>query len=159
MSDLNRAMLIGNITQDPSLRMAGDKAVCNFRIATNYKKKDITSVEYHNIVCWDKTAENVGTFLTKGDKVYVEGRLQTREWTSADGKVNRTTEIVADKVDFLQFRRDTDKKAYKPEMGIKLSEPATLEQINGMIAPPKSNFYGMSPSDFSDGDMSQGIPF
>jgi len=101
MSDLNRAMLIGNITQDPSLRMAGDKAVCNFRIATNYKKKDITSVEYHNIVCWDKTAENVGTFLTRGSKVFVEGRLQTREWPAVDGVKKQTTEIIADQVIFL----------------------------------------------------------
>lgn len=106
MSDLNRAMLIGNITQDPSLRMAGDKAVCNFRIATNYKKKDVTNVEYHNIVCWDKTAENIGTFLTRGSKVFVEGRLQTREWTAADGVKKQTTEIVADQVIFL------DKKDY-----------------------------------------------
>ena len=94
-------MLIGNITQDPSLRMAGDKAVCNFRIATNYKKKDVTNVEYHNIVCWDKTAENIGTFLTRGSKVFVEGRLQTREWTAADGVKKQTTEIVADQVIFL----------------------------------------------------------
>jgi len=94
-------MLIGNITQDPSLRMAGDKAVCNFRIATNYKKKDITSVEYHNIVCWDKTAENVGTFLTRGSKVFVEGRLQTREWPAVDGVKKQTTEIIADQVIFL----------------------------------------------------------
>lgn len=102
MSDLNRAMLIGNITQDPNLNMTKDnKAVCNFRIATNYKKKDITNVEYHNIVCWDKTAENVGTFLTRGSKVFVEGRLQTREWPSADGKINKTTEIIADQVIFL----------------------------------------------------------
>lgn len=101
MSDLNRAMLIGNITQDPSLRMAGDKAVCNFRVATNYKKKDITNVEYHNIVCWDKTAENIGTFLTKGSKVFVEGRLQTREWTANDGQKKTTTEIVASDILFL----------------------------------------------------------
>lgn len=157
--DLNRATIIGTMVTDPELHMARNKPVCNFRIVVNRYTKDGNKAEYINVTCWDKLAENISTYLSKGSRLYAEGRLQTREWTANDGQKKTTTEIVADKVDFLQFRRDTDKKAYKPEMGIKLSEPATLEQINGMIAPHKDNFYGMSPSDFSDGDMSQGIPF
>lgn len=99
--DLNRASLIGRMATDPEVRMAGDKAVCNFRLVTNSKKNGENKAEYHNVVCWGKNAENVGTFLTRGSKVYLDGRLQTREWTANDGQKKQTTEIVVDQIIFL----------------------------------------------------------
>lgn len=101
MSDLNRASLIGRMATDPEVRMAGDKAVCNFRLVTNRYGKDGEKADYHNIVVWDKLAENVGTYLQRGFKLFVEGRMQTREWTAVDGVKKQTTEIVADQVIFL----------------------------------------------------------
>ena len=101
MSDLNRAMFIGTMVTDPVQRMAGDKAVCNFRLLTNFYTKNGNKAEYINIVCWDKLAENISTYLTKGSRLYAEGRLQTREWTANDGQKKTTTEIVASDILFL----------------------------------------------------------
>lgn len=99
--DLNRASLIGTMATEPVQRMAGTVPVCNFRISTARWGKDKQTVEYHNVVCWDKLAENISTFLGKGSRLFVEGRLQTREWTAVDGVKKQTTEIVADQVIFL----------------------------------------------------------
>jgi single-strand DNA-binding protein len=100
---LNKVMLIGNLTRDPNLRYTPNgTAVCSFGIATNRtwtpseggEKQE--RVEYHNIVAWSKLADICGQLLHKGDKVYVEGRLQTRDWKGEDGSERKTTEIVID---------------------------------------------------------------
>lgn len=104
---VNKAILIGHLGADPEVRYTpGGQAVANFRIATNEswtdkqgQKQDRT--EWHRIVAWGKTAELCGEYLTKGRQVYVEGRLQTREWTDKEGKKNFTTEVVATQVVFL----------------------------------------------------------
>lgn len=97
---LNKAELIGNLTRDPELRYTPQgTAVCTFGLATNRqwttdageKKED---AEFHRIVAWNKLAELCAQLLSKGRKVYVEGRLQTRRWTSQDGQERTTTEIV-----------------------------------------------------------------
>lgn len=99
--DLNRATIIGTMVTDPELRMAGTKPVCNFRLSVNRYTKDGNKAEYINVVCWDKLAENISTYLTKGSRLYAEGRLQTREWTANDGQKKTTTEIVASDILFL----------------------------------------------------------
>jgi len=98
---LNRVMLIGNLTRDPNTRFtANNTAVCSFGIATNRSwvnadtNEKQEQVEFHNIVAWAKLAEICGSMLHKGDKVYVEGRLQTRKWEGEDKVEHRTTEIV-----------------------------------------------------------------
>lgn len=105
--DLNRAMIIGNVTRDPELRTTTTgQNVCSFGIATNQTWTDAQGqkqqrAEYHNIVAWGKLAEICGQYLGKGRKVYVEGRLQTREWESQDGQKRQRTEIVADNMILL----------------------------------------------------------
>ncbi len=105
--DLNRAMLIGNVTRDPELRTTPTgQNVCSFSIATNSQWTDQsgakqTKAEYHNIVAWGKLAEICSQYLNKGKKVYLEGRLQTREWEGQDGAKRRTTEIVAENMIML----------------------------------------------------------
>lgn len=106
MNDLNRASLIGNMATDPELRMAGTKPVCNFRLSVNRYTKDGNKAEYINVVCWDKLAENISTYLTRGSRLYAEGRLQTREWTANDGQKKTTTEIVASDILFLDKKDD-----------------------------------------------------
>lgn len=105
--DLNRVMLIGNLTRDPELRNTPNgKAVASMSIATNrfwtdaqgQKQKE---AEFHNIVMWSKLAEIASQYLHRGSKVYVEGRLQTREWTGQDGIKRYRTEIVADNMIML----------------------------------------------------------
>lgn len=104
---VNKVILIGNLGADPEVRFTpGGQAVANFKIATNESWIDKSGqkqerTEWHRIVVWGKTAENCGEYLKKGRQVYVEGRLQTREWTDKEGKKNYTTEIVATSVQFL----------------------------------------------------------
>ncbi len=106
---LNKVMLIGNLTRDPNLRFTpNNTAVCSFGIATNRSWTPAEGgdkqerVEYHNIVAWSKLAEICGQLLHKGDKVYVEGRLQTRDWKSDDGQEKKTTEVVIDNMILLK---------------------------------------------------------
>ncbi len=107
-SSVNKAIVVGNLGRDPEVRhTSGGQAVANFSVATseqwtdkaNGEKKEKT--EWHRIVVWGKVAELCGQFLAKGRKVYVEGRLQSREWTNKDGVKMNTTEIVANQVVFL----------------------------------------------------------
>jgi len=108
---LNRVQLIGNLTRDPELRYTpAGTAVCSFSIATNRswttdtgEKKE--EVEFHRIVAWNKLAELCSQFLTKGRKVFVEGRLQTRSWTAQDGTQKQTTEIVISDMILLDSRK------------------------------------------------------
>jgi single-strand DNA-binding protein len=104
---VNKVILIGNLGVDPEVRFTpGGQAVANFRIATNESWTDKQGqkqerTEWHRIVVWGKLAELCGEYLKKGRQAYVEGRLQTREWTDKEGKKNYTTEIVANTVQFL----------------------------------------------------------
>jgi len=105
--NVNKAILVGNLTKDPEVKYTNSgAAVCNFSVATNekWKGKDGTKqerTEYHRIVAWEKTAELCGEFLSKGRSVYIEGRIQTRDWEDKDGNKRYTTEIVAQSVQFL----------------------------------------------------------
>lgn len=99
--DLNKVMLIGNLTRDPEIRTlpSGD-GVANFGLATNRVWTDANKqrqqmVEYHNIVAWRRLAEICGQYLKKGNKVYIEGRMQTREWQGQDGIKRYRTEVIA----------------------------------------------------------------
>ena len=111
MASLNRVLLIGNLGADPEVRYTqGGSAVANFRIATTEVWNDRGSgernerTEWHRIVVWGKQAENCGEYLKKGRTVFVEGRIQTREWQDKDGNKRYTTEIVANNVQFLGGR-------------------------------------------------------
>ncbi len=107
---LNKVILIGNLTRDPELRYTGKGTpVCSFGLATNRQWNDDSgekkeSVEFHNIVAWNKLAELCSQLLAKGRKVYVEGRLQTRKWTGQDGAERTTTEIVIEDMIILDSR-------------------------------------------------------
>lgn len=104
---LNKVMLIGNLTRDPELKKTtGGQSVCSFSIATNRSYTDASGqrkdqVEYHNIVTWAKLAEICGQYLVKGKKVYIDGRLQTREWDGQDGQKKYRTEVVAENMIML----------------------------------------------------------
>jgi single-strand DNA-binding protein len=118
---LNRVQLIGNLTRDPELRYTpSGSAVCTFSIATNRtwttdtgEKKDDT--EFHRIVSWNKLAEICSQFLTKGRKVFVEGRLSTRSWTAQDGTQKQSTEIVISDMILLDNRRTEGAPMAEPD--------------------------------------------
>ncbi len=104
---LNKAMIIGNLGADPEVRYTqSGTPVANLRIATNEVWTDKSGekqerTEWHRVVVFGRTAENVGKYLKKGRQVYVEGRIQTKDWEDRDGNKRYTTEIVAQNVTFL----------------------------------------------------------
>ncbi len=107
MYSLNRATILGNVTRDPEVRQtASGQSVCSFGVATNRSWTDTAGqkqeqAEFHNVVAWGKLAEICGQYLAKGRKVYVEGRLQTRDWQGQDGVKRYRTEIVTDNMIIL----------------------------------------------------------
>lgn len=104
---INKVILIGNLGQDPDLRSTASGAtVANLRIATTERRKDRDGnwsdhTEWHSVVSFGRTAENVGKYCRKGKQVYIEGRLQTRKWQDRDGRDRYSTEVVADNIRFL----------------------------------------------------------
>lgn len=101
--NLNKAIIIGNVTQDPEVRTtpSGDQ-VANFSVATNRIWNDRQTnerqqkTEFHNVVTWRRLAEIAGQYLKKGSLVMIEGRIETRTWEGQDGKKNYRTEIIAE---------------------------------------------------------------
>ncbi len=102
MASLNKVILIGNLGTDPEVRFTGTgQPVANFSIATTEKWKEGEKTEWHRIVVFGKQAENCKEYLSKGRQVYVEGRLQTRQWDDKNGNKRYTTETIAQRVLFL----------------------------------------------------------
>ena len=126
---LNKVMLIGNLTRDPELRYTpSGVAVCNLGLATNRRWTDAKgnlqeSTEFHRLVAWAKLAELCSQLLFKGRKVFVEGRLQTREWSDRDGNKKTTTEIVLDSMLVLDSKRKEEMTEQVPVKPV--SEPTT----------------------------------
>jgi single-strand DNA-binding protein len=127
--NLNKVMLIGNLTRDPEMRYTPQgNGVASFVVATNREwvtqgeKKQ--SVDFHNVVAWNKLAEICGQLLKKGTKVFVEGRLQTRDWVGEDGKKRYKTEVVIDDMIILTPKRDGEEGAIEEDLvGAETSEP------------------------------------
>ncbi|OQX71660.1 single-stranded DNA-binding protein [Candidatus Parcubacteria bacterium 4484_255] len=103
--NVNKAIILGNLTRDPDVKtIPSGQTVASFSVATNRFWTDKTSgekkksAEYHNIIAWGRLAEIVQKFLTKGSLVYIEGRLQTRNWEDQQGNKKYKTEIIAEKI-------------------------------------------------------------
>jgi len=135
--NLNKVMLIGNLTRDPELKTtpAGD-SVASFSVATNFTWKDKEGnkqerAEFHNIVAWRKLAEIIGQYLKKGSKIYIEGRLQTRNWEDQNGTKRYRTEIIADNMIMLDSKGQND---YSPNDAPKQKDeqptPPAEDEIN-----------------------------
>ncbi len=135
--NLNKVQLIGRLTADLELRnTASGQSVTNFGLATNRywvdkdgKRKEET--DFHNIVLWGKQAEMASQYLKKGSLVYIEGRLQTRTWQDRDGQNRKTTEIVAERIQF----------GPRPQADIRggLSPSVSTTGANAPTPPPASS--------------------
>lgn len=144
---LNRVQLIGNLTRDPELRYTpAGTAVCTFGLATNRtwvtetnEKKEET--EFHRLVAWAKLAEICSQLLFKGRRIFVEGRLQTRQWIGKDGTPRQTTEIVVSDMIILDSKRSPGEiEGSVPEEPVAvgnetiapISEPVTPKEESGV---------------------------
>lgn len=110
---INKAILVGNVGQDPEIRYTGDvnngTKVATFRLATTERYRDRNGnlqehTEWHSVVVWRNTADVVEKYVKKGTQVYVEGRIRTRSWDDQSGNKRYTTEIVADTLQLLGRR-------------------------------------------------------
>lgn len=111
---VNKAILIGNLGQDPEVRYApSGAAICNMTLATSESWKDKESgekqerTEWHRLVFFGRLAEIVSEYLHKGSQIYVEGRIQTRKWNTQSGEERTTTEIVVSDMQILGTRSNT----------------------------------------------------
>jgi single-strand DNA-binding protein len=133
MRGVNKVILIGNATRDAELHHTqSGKPVANLRLATNRAVKTSTgelreTTQFHTVVCWDKLAETTSTYVTKGKPLYIEGRLDYREYTDSEGQTRRTTEIVASEVQFLGDRGATTDDGTVPDTAP--TEEVALEDI------------------------------
>jgi len=133
MASLNKIMIIGNIGSDPEMRFTPNgNPVTSFRVATNWvyttpdgDRKEET--EWFSVVAWGRLAEQCNQFLTKGRRVYCEGRLRTRTWESQDGQRHYRSEVVANRVLFLDRREAAPLPEEKAEeAGTGESEPEDI---------------------------------
>jgi len=132
---VNKAIILGRLGKDPELRYTpSGTAVANFSIATNSSFKDSDGnwsdkTEWHNIVAFGKTAENVGEYLKKGSQAYIEGRLQTSSWEDNAGVRKYKTEILVDTLQFIGGKSDdgggSQGQREQPAME---QEPATQQE-------------------------------
>ena len=129
---VNRVILLGRLGRDPEMRYTGSGVpVVNFSLATNERWNDQNEgrqerTEWHKIVAWSKLAEICNQYLKKGHLVYIEGRLQTREWDDREGNKRRTTEVVASTMRMLNPGTDSsapkektvDAKSSEMDLGV-----------------------------------------
>ena len=117
---LNKVILIGNLGRDPEVRYTpGGLAVANFSMATSEtwttkEGEKETRTEWHRIVAWGKLGEICGEYLSKGKQIYIEGRIQTREWEDKEGNKRYTTEIIASQMLMLGSRESADESRPSP---------------------------------------------
>lgn len=161
---LNKAQLIGNLTRDPELRYTPQgTAVSTFGLATNRnwttdggeKKED---VEFHKIVAWNKLGELCSQLLTKGRKVYVEGRISNRSWTGQDGVQRNTTEIVIEDMIILDNKRagvEGSDEGNEPHM----AEPSQDETVESKPAPKEKKEKVQEKQVISEDVNPDDIPF
>jgi len=141
---LNKAQIIGNLTRDPEVRQTpAGQSVASFGVATNFTWNDSSGqkqekVEFHNVVAWGKLAEICGTYLKKGQKIYIEGRLQTRDWEGEDGVKRYRTEIVAENMIMLSPKGQSGDSGFAASSGMGAnmgssnnmgSEPSPVEPV------------------------------
>ena len=109
MVSFNRVVLAGNLTRDPELRFTNDGIpVCSFGLAVNRVRSRSEEVDFFDISAWRELGETIANYKKKGDPILLEGRLQYRTWEAQDGSKRSKVDVVADNVQFLGGRSDTD---------------------------------------------------
>lgn len=134
MRGLNKLQIIGHLGQDPELRYTGSgTAVANLSVATDAPMKD--DPEWHAVTCWGDLAGIVNEHLSKGERIYAEGPVQTRQWEDSDGNTRSSTELHADEVLFLgsdEGAKDVreqkeSRRTQKAQAGMQNGEQETFE--------------------------------
>ena len=127
--NLNKIQLIGRVGKDPEVRTLESGKVASFSLATTEKFKDKEQTEWHSIACFGNTATVAESYVHKGDLLYIEGRINTREWTDKDGNKRHTTQVIANTLGFLSPKKEAEPPAGIYEKTGKLEKPIDKEQI------------------------------
>jgi single-strand DNA-binding protein len=137
VANINRVVLVGNLTRDPELRHTpGGTAVCKLRIAVNSRQKDSNTGEwtdkpnYFDVTVWGGQGESCAQFLAKGRAVGVDGRLDWREWEAQDGTKRQAVEIIADTVQFIGGRGEGGEPQFVPA-GATAEQGSSLDSATG----------------------------
>lgn len=155
---VNKAILVGNAGKDPEVRYTqGGNAVATFSLATSDRRKGTDGqwtdhTEWHNLVAWGKTAETCGNYVKKGNKLYIEGRIQTRKWQDKDGNNRYSTEIVVNQMLLLdkpsgQGQGQRPVVAAGPAAGYDAFPAATPRSTVDEFPGPDLDDMGFDPND------------
>ncbi len=167
---LNKVMLIGNLGADPETRFTQDgTCVCNLRLATTekFKSRDGNQqerTEWHRIVMWGRLGEIANQYLSKGSRVYVEGKIETRKWQDRDGNDKYTTEIRANEMKMLGGGSGSSNQtggAQRQSGGYSNNQAGSFPSQGGGAAPAQKqdkNPFDSAP-DFGDVPVDDDIPF
>ena len=156
---INRVVMVGRMTRDPELRRTGSgAAVTSFTLALNrnYNSADGQQADYISCVVWNKVAENVAQYCSKGSLVGVEGRLRSRTYDNAQGQRVYVTEVVCDSVQFLETRAQRERNQSSMYQGMMNQKP--MDQYSQPAQPQTNNFQDMQTVELeSDFDNSYNI--
>tara|TARA_B100000945_G_C20026910_1_gene432622 strand:- start:22 stop:486 length:465 start_codon:yes stop_codon:yes gene_type:complete len=154
MANLNKVSLIGRLGQDPEIRYTqSGSAVANVTIATNEYWTDKQGgkqerTEWHSLVLWGKQADLAQSYLKKGSQIYIEGKLQTRDWEDQQGQKHYKTEVVVTSMQFLDSKiSDSSNTEY---------ESSSSEQTNTISSTPDSE---INQNEHNDDYIKDDIPF
>jgi len=135
MASVNKVIILGNLGKDPDIHVTkSGTSIANMSVATSFSWKDKDSgereekTEWHKVAMFGKLAEIAGEYLTKGSKVYLEGRLQSRSWEDDEGNTRYTTEIVAHEMKMLGDKKEGGEKRPKP----KARKPEVVDSDDGI---------------------------
>ncbi|WP_294446160.1 single-stranded DNA-binding protein [uncultured Mailhella sp.] len=167
---LNKVMIIGHLGADPELRYTqSGSPVTTLRVATDesYTDRDgnrVERTEWHRIVVFQRAAENCNQYLRKGSLVYVEGKLSTRKWQDQNGQDRYTTEIRADRVQFLDRRSggapaEGDGMGYAPRQAAPRPAQAPRQSAPKSRAPQQDSYEDLGPAFPSEASTMDDIPF
>ena len=156
---INRVVMVGRMNRDPELRRTGSgAAVTSFTLALNrnYNSADGQQADYISCVVWNKVAENVAQYCSKGSLVGVEGRLRSRTYDNAQGQRVYVTEVVCDSVQFLETRAQRERNQSSMNQGMMNQNP--MDQYSQPAQPQTNNFQDMQTVELeSDFDNSYNI--
>lgn len=169
---LNKVMIIGRLGRDPELKYTqSGSPICNLNIATDESYTDregnkVDRAEWHRVVVFQRAAENCGQFLTKGSLVFVEGNLQTRKWQDQQGQDRYTTEIRAQRVQFLDKRGGSEQGAGSEQGGYSAPRRPAGGQGGGQGGgrpqqrqQPRDDYEDLGPAFPSEASGMDDVPF
>lgn len=158
---MNKIILIGNLTADPDFAITpvGQVPVCRFSLAVprRFKQQDGTDVDFIQIVAWRKVAELCRDYLAKGRKAGIVGTLQTRSWVNNEGMTVYATEVIADEVEFLSSKKDSEELEPTPAAAPK--QQSRSQASNSVLNPSTPKPTAVEQQWLNDDDSDMDLPF